>query len=289
MNGAPRQRIAPLHVAGGDQGPDPGRGDGLAVDLDQRHDPGLELRRAPRASPGRPWPWRRSGSSRRPRPASRPSVSTRISSSRTPPASMLAKSRSKGITTSSSTPRPSITSRLISNGMISFGAASGWITCSGCGSKVSTVSAPSITAGGRRGRRRRSRSRRAAGAGSASGSGVTCDAHRSRELWRYGLRRLDAGRRAPRRRARLEANGARRRSGALVGLLDRRTGPIRGPPQLGRSRRRRGRDQAAHVGARRALDLELGPLALALEQLDAVDRRPRARASRPSSPRCARL
>ena len=33
-----------LHVAGRDQGPDPGRGDGLAVDLDQRHDPGLELR-----------------------------------------------------------------------------------------------------------------------------------------------------------------------------------------------------------------------------------------------------
>ncbi len=37
-------------------------------------------------------------------------------------------------------------SRLISNGMISFGAASGWITCTGCGSNVSTVSAPSITA-----------------------------------------------------------------------------------------------------------------------------------------------
>ena len=43
------------------------------------------------------------------------------------------------------TPSPSITSRLMSNGMISFGAASGWITCSGCGSKVSTVSASSIT------------------------------------------------------------------------------------------------------------------------------------------------
>ena len=54
-------------------------------------------------------------------------------------------SRSKGITTSSSTPSPSITSRLMSNGMISFGAASGWMTRSGCGSKVSTVSAPSIT------------------------------------------------------------------------------------------------------------------------------------------------
>ena len=31
------------HVAGGDLGPDPGRGDGLAVDFDQRHDPRLEL------------------------------------------------------------------------------------------------------------------------------------------------------------------------------------------------------------------------------------------------------
>src|ERR1700733_3688132 len=33
-----------LHVAGGNQGSDPGRGDRLAVDLDQRHDPSLELR-----------------------------------------------------------------------------------------------------------------------------------------------------------------------------------------------------------------------------------------------------
>ena len=42
-------------------------------------------------------------------------------------------------------PSPSITSRLIGNGMISFGVASGWITESGWGSNVSTVSAPSIT------------------------------------------------------------------------------------------------------------------------------------------------
>ena len=38
-----------------------------------------------------------------------------------------------------------MTSRLTGNGMISFGAASGWMTESGCGSKVRTVSAPSIT------------------------------------------------------------------------------------------------------------------------------------------------
>ena len=55
-------------------------------------------------------------------------------------------SLSNGITTSSWTPSPSITSRLTLNGMISFGAASGWITVSGWGSKVSTVSASSITA-----------------------------------------------------------------------------------------------------------------------------------------------
>ena len=36
-----------------------------------------------------------------------------------------ANSSSKGITTSSSTPRPSITSRLTANGMISFGSAAG--------------------------------------------------------------------------------------------------------------------------------------------------------------------
>ena len=55
-------------------------------------------------------------------------------------------SLSNGMTTSSSTPSPSITSRFTSKGMISFGAASGLITLSGCGSKVRTVSALSITA-----------------------------------------------------------------------------------------------------------------------------------------------
>ena len=43
MNGAPEAAQRALHVAGRDQRPDPGRGDGLAVDLDQRHDAGLEL------------------------------------------------------------------------------------------------------------------------------------------------------------------------------------------------------------------------------------------------------
>jgi hypothetical protein len=41
--GCPEAAPRSLHVAGRDQRPDPGRGDGLAVDLDQRHHPGLEL------------------------------------------------------------------------------------------------------------------------------------------------------------------------------------------------------------------------------------------------------
>ena len=57
-----------------------------------------------------------------------------------------ANSSSKGITTSSRTPSPSITSRFTPNGMISFGSAAGCRISSGWGSKVSTVSAPSITA-----------------------------------------------------------------------------------------------------------------------------------------------
>ena len=61
-------------------------------------------------------------------------------------AGIFMNSLSNGMTTSSSTPSPSITSRFTSKGMISFGAASGLITLSGCGSKVSTVSALSMTA-----------------------------------------------------------------------------------------------------------------------------------------------
>ena len=77
------------------------------------------------------------------RPAPRRSISTSCTNSS---ALCLEKPRSKGITTSSSTPRPAIRSRLTGKGLISLGVASGWITDSGCGSKVSTVSEPSITA-----------------------------------------------------------------------------------------------------------------------------------------------
>ena len=75
---------------------------------------------------------------------SAPSRSTRIPLQNSS-ASIVEKSSSNGTTTSSDTPRPSITSRLTSKCMISFGEASGWMTLSGCGSNVSTVSAPLIT------------------------------------------------------------------------------------------------------------------------------------------------
>ena len=163
---------------------------------------------------------------------------------------MVEKWSSKGITTSSSTRRPSITSRLTSNGMISFGVASGWSTLSGCGSKVSTVSAPSIT--------RRwptwtpskvpmaiSRGRR-----TASARGVTAMLISGR-LYTDGraLRRAGAAlARSPRRprRGRSQAGGARCIGVAEVG------------------------DQAADIGSRRALDLELGLVAGTGELLELV-------------------
>ena len=56
-----------------------------------------------------------------------------------------AKPLSNGITTSSPTPSPAISSALISKLVSRLGAASGLTTCSGCGSKVSTVSESAIT------------------------------------------------------------------------------------------------------------------------------------------------
>ena len=129
--------------------PRPGRGCGveetrLALDLDQRHDARLEL--VVRAQElGRalaPLPEaevladRHAAGARAAPPAPR---------RRTRSALREANSRSNGITTSSSTPSPAIRSRLIGRQSSSFGSASGWITASGCGSKVSTVSLPRMT------------------------------------------------------------------------------------------------------------------------------------------------
>ena len=77
------------------------------------------------------------------RPAPRRSINTCCTKSS---ALCSEKLRSNGITTSSSTPSPAIRSRLTGNGLISFGVASGWMTDSGWGSKVSTVVESSITA-----------------------------------------------------------------------------------------------------------------------------------------------
>ena len=57
----------------------------------------------------------------------------------------LANAPSNGITTSSRTPSPAIRSAFVSSDVISFGAVSGETTVRGCGSNVSTVSAPPIT------------------------------------------------------------------------------------------------------------------------------------------------
>src|SRR4051812_42227301 len=73
-----------------------------------------------------------------------PSFATRMSSMNSC-GPWAANERSNGITTSSRTPRPAIRSVLISSEVRSFGAASGATTWRGCGSKVSTVSAPRIT------------------------------------------------------------------------------------------------------------------------------------------------
>ena len=122
-----------------------------------------------------------------------------------------AKSSSKGITTSSSTPRPSITSRLTLKGMISFGNAAGCSTSSGWGSKVSTVSASSITAWWPRWTPSKVPIATWRGRGSASGSEVTLiwaiRPPLSQRLGRGGNEGADLGEVELRRRRPRPANG----------------------------------------------------------------------------------
>ncbi len=145
MNGAPRQRAAAIHVAGAR----PVRGSGSRRPSRRRPRPAARsasrTRRARRAAPGCPSP-----------PCPEAEVlptETRSAPSRSISTSSMNSSgsarRTPGRTGSRPVPRrraPSIRSRLHRDRAISFGAASGWITVSGCGSKVSTVSAWSITA-----------------------------------------------------------------------------------------------------------------------------------------------
>ena len=172
-----------------------------------------------------------------------------------------ANSSSKGITTSSSTPSPSITSRLTSKGMISFGSASGWRTSSGCGSKVRTVSAPSITARWPRWTPSKVPIATWRGRGSASGSGVTS---MSASADPHLAQRLPDGRDQLGDRA--------RRSSSRAGVLDPE-GADRGPPQLRAVGVAERLDQGADVGPGRAFDLVVGELAVA------------RRAARPGGPR----
>ena len=124
-NGAPRQRVAAIDLAGRDQGADPARGHRLAVDLDAAARRGSRTRRAPASISVSP---RALAPKRKFSPTETflgPETLDEHPGSRSPRPRSRRIRWSNGITTSSSTPRPSITSRLISNGMISFGAASG--------------------------------------------------------------------------------------------------------------------------------------------------------------------
>ena len=85
----------------------------------------------------------------------------------------LANAPSNGITTSSRTPSPAIRSIFVSSDVISFGALSGATTVRGCGSNVSTVSAPRITSRWPRCTPSNSPTATWRGRGSASGSQVT--------------------------------------------------------------------------------------------------------------------
>ena len=141
-NGPPRNARGLADLAGGDER----RGCGS-----RRRSRRRPPRAAPRASRTRRARRRNSGVPRaplaeaevlaRPRPRSAPRrpISTSLHELLR---GALGELPSNGMITSSSTPSPAIRSRLTANGLISFGAASGRITDSGCGSKVSTVSLP---------------------------------------------------------------------------------------------------------------------------------------------------
>ena len=96
------------------------------------------------AAPRRPARGGRSGSSRRPRPAVAPSRPTSSWSMKSCAVCAM-RSPSNGITISSSTPSAAIRSAFCSSVVSSFGADCGATTVRGCGSNVSTLSAPRIT------------------------------------------------------------------------------------------------------------------------------------------------
>src|ERR1700761_1193589 len=164
-------------------------------------------------------------------------------------------SSSKRITTISSTPSPSSTSRLTSSELISFGAWSGRSTSSGCGSKVRTVSLPSITARCPRWTPSKVPIATSRARGSTCSSGVTLIgisgssqrvAHGRDQLGYLGHRHLAPGPLDPE-----WADGDAAQVGA-VGVVERL-------------------DQGAHVGAGAALDLVVGVSVTARQEVGAMD------------------
>ena len=210
------------------------------------------------------------------------------------------------MTTSSSTPSEAITSRLIANESSSRGSASGWITASGWGSKVSTVSAPRMTSRWPRCTPSKVPTATRRCRGCASGRGVTFTARTLRggappcalghrhepSLVGQAHRRAArapvpsrAARASPRGRTRSASASSSSRAGrkesasasgtiAPLGIGSRleREGTDPACARAPRSRRRPSAGhELAHVGPGRALDLEPHPLPLAPAALEAVD------------------
>src|SRR4051794_29542893 len=234
------------------------------------------------------------------RSAPRRSTSTLSTNSCAP---WAAKERLKGMTTSSRTPRPATRSALTSSEVSSLGAASGATTARGCGSKVSTVSAPSITSRWPRWTPSNSPTATWRGRGSASGSQVTFMSSPSAAEAYGGLQRAvrprlgdgdqavvveeaDEAFRVPRDRSavggpagrgRVQTDGGQERERLVqrqdalrVGRRDLE-GADRGAAQRVAIGVAEVGDERAHVGARGALDHERRPVLLAAGELEARD------------------
>src|SRR5689334_988120 len=148
--------------------------------------------------------------------------------------------------------------RLTPKGMISFGSAAGCSTSSGWGSKVSTVSAPSITAWWPLCTPSKVPIATWRGRGSASGSDVT---------WIFAITRFPSSHRLHGRRHQLRDP---LQVDLLAGVLDPE-GADGGATQLGAVGVLEGLYQAADVGAGGAFDLIAGVLGAAVEQLGTVN------------------
>ena len=259
----------------------------------------LERRLGAAAGRRRPWRGGRSGSSPPPRPCGRPRRST-SSRSMNSCALWAENVPSNGITTSSRTPSSAIRSALTASEVSSFGADSGATTVRGCGSKVSTVSAPRITSRWPMCTPSNSPTARWRARGRASGSQVTSIVATRKPT--TGLRvpswRGSAMRDQPVRVGQAhECLGERRRTATpwrraagVVGLeahlgqeaerVGERHDPLlvgvrhveradRGPPQLEAVGVAEVGDQRADVGARGALDRQPRAVAVAPQQLEA--------------------